>query len=58
MPAPDHHVQPLIHQIHVGVAQDHLDADFRVAALEFADKGLRRISPKDMGMPILSLPWG
>lgn len=50
MPAPpDHHVQPLIHQIHVGVAQDHLDADLRIAALEFADKGVEADQPVGHG---------
>ncbi|MNQ86902.1 hypothetical protein D3C85_1021080 [compost metagenome] len=46
---PDHHVQPLIHQIHIGVAQDHLDADFRIAALELADKGVEADQPVGHG---------
>ena len=46
---PDHHIQPLIHQIHVGVAQDHLDADRRIAALEFADKGVEPDQPVGHG---------
>ena len=46
---PDHHVQPLIHQIHVGVAQDHLDADLRIAALELADKGVEPDQPVGHG---------
>lgn len=46
---PDHHIQPLVYQIHVGVAQDHLDADFRVAALEFADKGVEADQPEGHG---------
>lgn len=46
---PDHHVQPLIHQIHVGIAQDHLDADFRIAALEGADEGVEPDQPVGHG---------
>lgn len=45
----DHHIQPLIHQIHVGVAQDHLDADRRIAALKLADQGVEPDQPVGHG---------